>query len=168
MIAFASIIATTSSSLSYSFCWTVAILDHGTRTGRKCCIANEDQKTQYGVHEAGDDEDVVRLYNDLSGFQSEQTLEPWRSYKKARPDHAVLYEFTSAAGSSSRFLSIPLPMLDLVLSKSLPSQLSPNSNRLSRCYAPLPHHSTLRNLQRDVSSFVSKTKIGYSSANKQQ
>ena len=50
MIAFASINANTGSSLSYSFCWTVSILDHGPRTGRKCWPANGDQETQHGVH----------------------------------------------------------------------------------------------------------------------
>lgn len=60
VIAFASIITNTGSSLSLSLCWTIAILDHGPKTGRKRCATNEAQKIQHGVHELGEDEDVVQ------------------------------------------------------------------------------------------------------------
>jgi hypothetical protein len=65
-IASASIIANTGSSLSCSFCWTVPILGLGPKTGRECCAADGDQKTQHKAQELGEDEDVVQKRKDMS------------------------------------------------------------------------------------------------------
>jgi hypothetical protein len=123
---------------------------------------------------AEEDEDIDRQYNEMLLRRLEWTLKPWRSDQKSHPDHAALFGSTNADGSSSKSLEnaaerwLPLPTVNLVLSKSLPSQLSPNATRLSSCYTPLPQHSTHPYLQRDALSFDSIVNTGYSSANNPQ
>lgn len=69
----------------------------------------------------------------MSGCQRERILEPWRSNPKSRLDHAAVLKPNNADGSSSKSLEsaaerwFPLPMVDLVRSKSLTSQFSPDS-----------------------------------------